>query len=235
MRTLALVGAAALVAAAACGGATKGGGGGGGPLGDTHATPPPNEDDPAARAEGGEGGGSAEAEIPPAPPPKTTVTLSLRNAASDELHFALDKGWSAVVFAYTGKPPKAKAAVLFATWCTESCDAAPEAQCPKCAQPDDPSEAKRAELQETRREVVPAGAAYALEWDGEIFAYEPVKQKRNCQCWRKVPPPADTYTIKACGLRPAKRVGQASKLVCTETQAQLPVPPGTTIELVFDK
>jgi hypothetical protein len=173
----------------------------------------------------------AEPPVPEAPP--AAVTFELKNEGTGELVFALDKGWQPVLFAFSGKPPKAKAVMLFPTWCTESCDAAADAVCPVCKVP----EKKKEETDETKREIAPAGGSVKVPWDGQVYGYEKTKgSKKSCKCWRKVAPPAETYTVKACGLRPSKEIGKGSRPVCAEGTLTLPLAEGAapqTITLTF--
>jgi len=169
--------------------------------------------------------------------PASPFTFALENAGDDDLVFAIDKGWQPVLFAYTGKPPKARSILLFPTACTESCDIDPDEMCPVCRESSDPKTRKREEKEETRRETAAAGAKVSVPWDGKVFVYEkapPEAGRKKCQCWRKVDPPPDTYTIKACGLRPAKRAGSASRAVCAEAAVTLPATD-PTITLSFGK
>ena len=172
------------------------------------------------------------AEPPVQPPPQAPtapVTFELKNEGAGDLVFALDKGWQPVLFAFSGKPPKAKAVMLFPTWCTESCDLAPDAVCPVCKIP----EKKKEEAEETKREIAPAGGTVKVEWDGQVYGYEKTKgAKRKCKCWRKVAPPAETYTVKACGLRPSKEIGKPSRPVCAEGQLVLPLAEGAAPQVV---
>jgi hypothetical protein len=153
--------------------------------------------------------------------------------------FAIDKGWQPVLFAYSGKPPKAKSVLLFPTYCTESCDAAPDAMCPICKEPEKPKDRQKAEKLETKREIAPAGGSVKVEWDGKVFAYEKAPKeargkKKRCQCWRKVDPPPETYTVKACGLRPSTKAGEPSTPMCAETQIALPAAETpTVVKLTF--
>jgi hypothetical protein len=195
------------------------------------AEPPPDqtkmEEDPP------DAGVAAPVVVPPPATPASPVTFELKNDGKGDLVFALDKGWQPVLFAYSGTPPKAKAVMLFPTWCTESCDAAPDAICPVCKVP----EKKKEEAEETRREIAAAGMSIKVPWDGQVFGYEKAKgDKRKCKCWRKVAAPPETYTVKACGLRPSTQIGKPSKPVCAEGQITLPLVEGAapqTITLTF--
>lgn len=232
-----LVWGVALVTAIGCGGGKRTGTAT--PLGDTHATPPANEDDPEAQPAPAVGvaaapdAGTAGAVMPPPPEARAPRLVFVNQSKADDLVLAYDKGWSTVVFAYTGKPPKAQAALLFPTDCTASCEAATEDMCPVCRESEDPKQRKQEEKDETKREVIAAGASFELEWDGRVVAYEKAPaearaKKKKCQCWRQAAPAQDTYTIKACGLRPAKKAGSASKMQCVETEVALPFGPNAT-------
>jgi hypothetical protein len=204
------------------GGSAMGRGGGSGEIGDTHET-----DDPGA----GAAAPDAAVPLPDAAPPAPPAVLIFKNENKKaDLSLPLDKGWGQVVISYSGKPPKAKSALFFAKDCTAACDA--EDPCPVCKESDDPSERQKAEKAETRREVIPAGGEYRLEWDGEVHVYEKNAKRKKCECWKKAAPEANTYTVKACGLRAAKKVGDASKMQCVETQVTLPLE-GTGNEIVL--
>ncbi len=208
------------------GGDAVGGGGGGGA---------------AASADAGVAAGGRIVTPPPADagPPPSPYTFEIQNtSATTDLVFALDKGWQTALFAFSGKPPKAKSVLLFPTWCTESCDAAEGAMCPVCKEPKEPKDIKKWEKAETKREIVAAGATFKLDWDGKVYEYEKApkaaaKKKKSCKCWRKVDPPAETYTVRACGLRPQKEAGKSSTPVCADTQVTLPGTTPTTITLTF--
>jgi hypothetical protein len=200
--------------------------------------PPPPPEDPAYKVPPPDGGipatqPSDSVVVPPQPASTAPVTFELKNDGPGDLVFALDKGWQPVLFAFSGKPPKAKAVMLFPTWCTDSCDAAPDAVCPVCKIP----EKKKEEAEETKREIAKPGGVVKVEWDGQVYAYEKAKgTKKKCKCWRKSAPPAETYTVKACGLRPSNKIGQGSKPVCAEGTITLPLAEGAapqTITLSF--
>src|SRR5215470_3068773 len=168
---------------------------------------------------------------PPAPPtPVTGTTIELKNDGEGDLLFSTTKGWQSLVFAYTGKPPKAKSVMLFEGYCTASCDSGDKV-CPVCPEPKN----KKEELAMAKSETAAAGGSIKVPWDGKIFVYEKAPGKHHCKCWRKVEPPADTYTIKACGLRPSKEPGKPSKPVCSETQAALGGAAPATITISFPK
>jgi hypothetical protein len=186
--------------------------------------------------------GEASVEPAPAPPeekpaprpvmrPAGTI-IELKNDGEGELLFSTTRGWQPVIFAYTGKPPKAKAVMLFASNCTASCDVPADEVCPVCAAPT----TKKEELAMAKVETAAPGGSVKVPWDGKVYVYEAAPGKKKCKCWRKVDPPADTYTIKACGLRAAQAKGKASKPVCVETQVTLGGPDAPhTIALGFGK
>jgi hypothetical protein len=161
---------------------------------------------------------------PPGPP--APVTFVLENKGKGDLIFAIDQGWQPVLFAFTGKPPKAKSVILFPTHCTETCEAPLEAVCPECKEEEDIRKRKQQEKEETKREVAPEGGTVEVPWDGQILLYEKAPKgagpMKRCRCWRKADPEPNTYTIKACGLRPSTEAGKPSKPVCAEAQVQLP-------------
>jgi len=226
---------------AACGGTqSKGSGGGGGGGGGDGADGGTASAWGGGGADGGAAGGEGgPASAPAGPPP--VVTFVLENKGKSDLIFAIDKGWGQQLTAFTGKPPKAKAAILFSKACTESCEAAPETMCPDCAEEqEDMKKRHQEERDETKREVAPVGGSVEVPWDGKIFAYEKapkgVGPKKKCECWRKVDPEAGTYTIRACGLRPAAKTGEASKSACVDTKVDLPPEePGRRVTITFTK
>ncbi len=203
--------------------------------GEAHATPPVAAPDVAPSAPG-----EATAPPPPTtptppeqptpPPPVAGTTIELKNDGEGDLLFSTTKGWQSLVFAYTGKPPKAKSVMLFEGYCTASCDSGDKV-CPVCPEPKN----KKEELAMAKSETAAAGGSIKVPWDGKIFVYEKAGGKHHCKCWRKVDPPADTYTIKACGLRPSKEPGKPSKPVCSETQAALGGATPATITISFPK
>jgi hypothetical protein len=207
------------------------------PPGDTHVTPTAPDVAPPA---------PGETQTPPTPPQPEEramrppplplplaegTTIELKNDGDGDLMFSTTKGWQPVIFAYTGKPPKAKSVMLFEGYCTASCDVPGDGVCPVCAPPKN----KKEELAMAKSETAAAGGSVKVPWDGKVLVYDKAPGKKHCKCWKKADPPADTYTIKACGLRPSKEPGKASKPVCTETQAALGggLPP--TITLSFGK
>jgi hypothetical protein len=198
-------------------------------VGDTHQTvtsPPPD----AAVA-------PADAAAAPAPdggaavvPVMAGPSFELVNAGSADLNFGVTKGWGPVIFAYTGKPPKARSVILFESSCTASCDSGPEEICPVCKEP----ETKKEELAMARLETVPAGSSFKVPWDGKVRVYEKAPGgPKGCKCFRTVDPAPGTYTVKACGLRPPTQPGKPSRPVCTETPVTVaagsPLPPVITL------
>ena len=96
------------------------------------------------------------------------------------------------------------------------------------------------ERDETKREVAPVGGTVEVPWDGKIYSQEKSPKgagpKKKCECWKAVDPDPATYTVKACGLRPAAKTGEASKPVCIETKVDLPIEePGRRITITFSK
>jgi hypothetical protein len=172
-------------------------------------------------------------------PPPPPYAFELKNEGDRELQFPIDKGWQPVLFAWTGKKPKAVPYLLFEKPCTGACDAAtPEEICPVCKEAEKPRDRQKEEKAETKREIAPAGGSVTVPWDGKVFVYEKAPKelkKKKCECWRKADPPAETFTIKACGFRPGAKAGQASTPVCAEAEVALPGITPTTITLVFPK
>jgi hypothetical protein len=170
--------------------------------------------------------------VPP-PPRAEGTTFELKNEGQGDLKFGVTKGWGPVIFAYTGKPPKAKSVMLFSSACTASCDTPAEGVCPVCPEPKN----KKEEQAMARTQTAAAGGSVVVPWDGKVLVYEKAPGKKHCKCWKKVEPAADTYTVKACGLRAATEAGKGSKPVCAETQVTL--GPGATnpptISLGFPK
>jgi hypothetical protein len=201
-------------------------------VGDTHETvssPPPDAAAPGPDAAAAPpDAGAAVAPVMGGP------TFELVNAGSGDLNFGVTKGWGPVIFAYTGKPPKARSVILFPSSCTASCDAGPEEICPVCKEP----ETKKEELAMARLETVPAGSSFRVPWDGKVRVYEKAPGgPKGCKCFRAMDPAPGTYTVKACGLRPPSQPGKPSRPVCTETPVTVaagsPLPP--TITLSFAK
>lgn len=203
------------IVAAACGGSSK-------PApeavpGDTHADPssqPANPTPPAAP--------TAPEPVVIAPPvkdqPPLGPTIVLQNDGAEDVIFGVTKGWAPVIFAYTGKPPKAKSVILFEAACSVACGAPPDADKPVCVAP----ETKAQELKMAKTETADPGKSLTVPWDGKVLQYETDKASRKkAKCWRKADPVSDTYTIKACGLRKSGIAGKPSKPICVETEVAL--------------
>jgi hypothetical protein len=178
---------------------------------------------------GGEEGGATQPEGTPA-----AVTFVLKNSHTTELAFNLDQGWGTNIFAYSGKPPKAKPILMFPKFCTAMCDAADEERCPVCPQPEKLKDIKAAQ----KLEKVAAGATLEVPWDGKALVYGKGKGTRNgknvkCECSKAEEAPAETYTVKACGLRLTTQVGTNSQLQCVEGSMTLPATEPIKVELDF--
>jgi hypothetical protein len=217
---------------AACGGTSR----------PSHADPP-GQSRAGMTVEGDPHEGPDPAEIvdaEPPPPPPPPVTFVLRNTGKTELAFNLDKGWQPVLFGFTGKPPKARSALLFPEHCTGPCDAADvEEMCPVCEVAEDARTRRKQEIEGIQREIAQPGEEVTVGWDGMVYVYEKAPaamKRRGCQCWRKGEARPDTYTIRACGWRPPPKPGKPSTPVCADTQVELP-PAETpaTITLEFPK
>ncbi len=204
------------------------------PPGESHATAPPAPAAPDVAP--GEVRPQTQPEEqmgirPPAPRPEGKV-IELKNDGDSELMFGVTKGWQPVIFAYTGKPPKAKPILLFESYCTASCSAPEDEVCPVCKEPKN----KKEELAMAKYETAPAGGSVKVPWDGKMLVYQKASGKHRCKCWSKADPPPDTYTIKACGLRPATQPGKPSKPTCAQTEVTLgPGESPPTITLTFAK
>lgn len=180
---------------------------------------------------------ASDAAPPPADaePPAAPITFVLKNSHSDELAFNLDRGWQTSIQAYTGKPPKAKPILMFATHCTASCETAEDARCPICEEPEKLADIRAAQKLE---KVAPDGEL-EVPWDGQMFVYEKTKgaksktNKRRCECYTLQEAPAETYTVRACGLRLTKSAEQSTKLQCVEGQMVLPAEEPIRVELDF--
>ena len=175
----------------------------------------------------GQGAAAAPAERPP-------VTFRISNTAEDDLVLNMDKGWQPVISAYSGKPPNAVPILLFPTHCTAACDADAADRCPFCPEPERVRDIKAAE----KREVIVAGASLEVPWDGQVFVYEKAKGTREgrnvkCDCFRKEPVPAASYTVRACGLRITTSASAASKYQCVTAEIELPADEPQVVELAF--
>jgi hypothetical protein len=205
--------------------------------GETHET---TSDDGA----GGDATGEPavpDAGLPDAGPPPSPVTLVFTNAGATDLTFSLDKGWGGTVFAYSGKPPKAKPALLFPKYCTGPCDAATaEEACPLCKEGETPKERQAAERAETSRQIVTPGGSFELPWDGQVLVYEKASKEqkaaakhKKCECWKRSAPEAGEYTVRACAMRTASKLNEISKTECVEGVLQLPVVEGSPLRVDF--
>ncbi len=223
------------------------------PVGDTHATAGTDDLDvvPAgASAEAGMGedttvnsttGDGAEPGDPDATAgdaaaesPAAAVTFRLQNQADEDLVFNIDKGWQAVIIAYSGQPPNAVPIVMFPKFCTASCDLDTAERCPYCPEPENVREVKAAE----KHQVVPSQESFALPWDGQVLLYEDTSGSRDgrnltCECHRKQPVPAETYTVRACGLRLTKSAKKSSKMQCATGTMAFPAEGPQVVDLVF--
>ncbi len=158
------------------------------------------------------------------------VTFILKNSGSDELFINMDKGWQAVIFAYSGQVPNAKSMLMFPTHCTASCDSAPEELCPVCPEPERVKDIRAAE----NHDAVAPGDSRSVPWDGMAFSYQKAKKgKRGCKCYTTATPEPETYTIKACGLRKTKSAKSRSKYQCVEGTMTLPSADPIVVELDF--
>lgn len=176
-------------------------------------------------------GDAVTATEPAAPAP---VTFRLKNSADQELVFSVDKGWQPVIFAFSGKPPKAKPILMFSKFCTASCEVSADARCPYCPAPETTKDAKAAE----KREVVAAGTSLDVPWDGQVFVYEKTRGKQDgkstsCECYRTQPVPPATYTVRACGLRVTTSATESTKYQCVEGSMVFPAEGPQVVELDF--
>jgi hypothetical protein len=214
---------AAAVAMLGCGGKSKDKG---------LESPGDSPGDEPAVSDGADAGTAEAAPVEPEVPeaPKAPVTFVLRNDGTDDLLFSIDKGWQPLLFAFTGKPPKAKAIIMFPKANSASCEAPDEERCPVA--PPAPEKAKDVIAAE-KREIVAAGQTLEVPWDAAAFAYEKTKVgKKKCECYRAAPAEPATYSVRACGLR---KVGDKTKVQCADGEMTLPSPDGApmTVELSF--
>ena len=158
------------------------------------------------------------------------VTFVLKNSHSEELAFNMDRGWQPNLFAYRGKPPRAKWILMFPKHCAASCEASRSERCPVCKEP----ESARGQLAAQKFERVAPGDEIEVAWDGRAFHYEKTRgsKRRRCECHRTETPPPGTYTVKACGLRLTRSAEKRSRLQCVEAEMTLPAS-GTRVELDF--
>jgi hypothetical protein len=169
---------------------------------------------------------------PPAPPP--AVMFELHNAGTDELVFSLDLGWQPVLFAFSGKPPKATSILMFAKHCTAACEVDEADRCPHCPRPEGAKKQREAAV----REVVAPGETLEVPWDAEVFVYEKTRGTRNdravrCECYTKEPVLPETYTVRACGLRLTTQASTASKLQCADATMTVPSDEPQVVRLEF--
>lgn len=164
--------------------------------------------------------------------PTSPVTFVLKNTAQENLYLNMDKGFAAVIYAYSGQPPNAKSILMFPTHCTASCDSSPEDICPVCEEPSRANDIKAAEKHD---EVAP-GDSRSVTWDAKAFSYKKTRGKNGrCRCHETVEPPPEEYIIKACGLRKTQTAKKASKYQCVTSTLTLPVTDPVTVELDFGK
>ena len=165
---------------------------------------------------------------------KAQVTFVMVNSHSEELAFNMDRGWQPNLFAYRGKPPRAKWILMFPKHCAASCEAPAAKRCPTCEEPDKPKQ----QIAAQKFEKVAPGDEIEVPWDGLVFVYERTRGRRNgkrrrCECHRTEPAPPGTYTVKACGLRLTKSAEKRSQLQCVEGEMTLPASGSQRIELDF--
>jgi len=170
-----------------------------------------------------------------APPASSDpFTFVIKNSASDDLVFSMDKGWQPNIFGFSGKPPKAVSIIMFPKFCSAACDAPEEGRCPYCPEPERVRDIRKAE----KRKVVSAGQTLEVPWDGKVFGYQRTKGTRKgrtkrCECYKKQDAPAATYTVRVCGLRVTKSAKQRSRLQCEDASMTLPSDEPQRIELEF--
>jgi len=224
--------------AATCGG--KQGKGGTGP-GDTHVGDDLDIDEggTAAGNDGGvgemgetDGGTEVVGELPAGEEP--AVTFELVNTAEEDLVFSLDRGWQPVISAYSGKPPNAKAILMFPTHCTAACEVDEAERCPVCEKAKDAKEERESE----QRKFVPAGKSLKVVWDGQVYLYERTKglidgKKKKCNCYRKEEVAPNEYTVRACGLRITKSAKRTSAYQCPTATMTLPGDGPQTVRFEF--
>ena len=168
-----------------------------------------------------------ETEVPP------PVTFVLKNTSEEPLVLSLDHGWQPVIFAYSGKPPRAKSILMFPTHCTASCEAEPTEICPVCEKPEKVKDVLAAENHHT----IEPGTELEVPWDGFTYDYTKTKgedeagKKTRCKCWSKVPVEEKKYTVKSCGLRLTQDAKKRSKYSCTKSSMEFPVEEPIRVEL----
>jgi hypothetical protein len=157
-----------------------------------------------------------------------------KNSHTEELAFNMNQGWQPNVFAFSGKPPKAKSILIFPTHCTAACEVPDEERCPLCEEP----ETAKEKIAAQKFEKVAPGAALEVPWDGKMFAYEKAKGTRDgkpkkCKCYRTEDVPPETYTVRACGLRLTKEVGKNTQIQCVDGQFTAPITEPLRVEFDF--
>lgn len=176
--------------------------------------------------------GSAEESGKSASDGSASVTFRLKNTYKDDLVLSLDKGYGAVIFAYSGKPPKAKSILMFPKHCTAACSAGASERCPVCEAPTNVKDIKAAE----KREVIASGKSLDVPWDGQVYVYEDTDADgKSCKCFKRADVPPEKYTIKACGLRVTKSATKSTKIQCESAEATFPGDGAQIVELEFDK
>lgn len=172
-----------------------------------------------------------ETEVPP------PVTFVLKNTSDEPLVLSLDHGWQPVIFAYSGKPPRAKSILMFPTHCTASCEAEAVDICPVCEKPEKVKDVLAAENHHT----IDPGTELEVPWDGMVYDYTKTKGENEagkttrCKCWSKAPVEEKKYTVKSCGLRLTQDAKKRSKYSCTKSSMELPVEEPIRVELEFKK
>ncbi len=174
-------------------------------------------------------------ELPPevVPPEETApevgqIEFVLNNQGKEDLVLSLDKGWQPVIYAYSGKPPKAKSIIMFPMHCTANCE---EKKCLRCKE----AERVRDIIKSEKRKVIAPGDSISVPWDGLDHVYKKTRASgRSCKCFTKQPAPPEVYTVRACGLRVTKSATKRSKYHCAEGTMTLPMVAGQEkIELLF--
>ena len=165
---------------------------------------------------------------------RATVTFVLKNSHREELAFNMDRGWQPNLFAYRGKPPRAKWILMFPRHCYAACTAPEADRCPVCRE----AESARAQLSAQKLTRVAPGDELSVPWDGQVFVYEKTRGKRKgkrrrCECHRTEPAPPGTYTVRACGLRLTRSAERRSQLQCVNAEMTLPASGPQTIEFDF--
>ena len=123
---------------------------------------------------------------------------------------------------------------MFPTHCTAGCESGEDDICPYCPEPERVKDIKAAE----QHDHIAPGDMREVAWDGQQHVYEKCRGKRNgkkvrCKCFKKAETPAETYTVKACGLRKTQTAKSSSKYQCVESQMVLPSDDPIVVELDF--